>query len=136
MTGITDINVLLASMEPELQPGEFFFCSLPASSKLPDGVEPVGMFLEKEGRTLIVDTVSADRLDCVRSAPMRCISLTVHSSLEAVGLTAAMSTELTRHNISANVVAAYHHDHIFVASGHADRAVEALRELSRRSAST
>ena len=136
MSGITNLNVLLASMEPELQPGEFVFCSLPTSENLPEGIEPIGMFLENEGRTLIVDTVSADRLDCVRSAAMRCISLTVHSSLDAVGLTAAMSTELTRHNISANVVAAYHHDHIFVASADAERAVEALRDLSRRSAST
>jgi len=63
---------------------------------------------------------------------MRQITLTVHSSLEAVGLTAAFATELTRHGISANVVAGYYHDHIFVGAGDAERAVAALQGLSER----
>ncbi len=136
MTGITDLNVLLAGMEPELQPGEFVFCSLPHGQELPEGIEPVGTFREQEGLTLIVDAGVAMRLDCPKSAPMRCISLTVYSSLEAVGLTAAFSAELSRHGISANVVAAYHHDHIFVGAADTGRAMQALCDLSRRSAAT
>ena len=135
MTGITDLNMLLASMEPELQPGEFVFCSLPRGQLPPEGIEPIGTFREKEGLTLIVDASAAGRMDCVKSAPMRCISLMVHSSLEAVGLTAAFSTELGRHGISANVVAAYYHDHIFVGAADAEHGMQALRDLSRRSAS-
>jgi hypothetical protein len=134
MAGITDLSTLLASMEPELQQGELVFCSMPGSETLPAGIAPLGMFREKEGLTLIVETGAAARLDCPKSAPMRCISLTVHSALEAVGLTAAISAELTRHDISANVVAGYYHDHIFVGSADADRAVAALRDLSARSA--
>lgn len=134
MTAITDLDTLLASMKPELQPGEFVFCSLPPEEALPDGIEPLGMFLEKEGRTVIVDAASATGLDCPKTAPMRYITLTVHSSFEAVGLTAAFSTELGRHGISANVVAGYYHDHIFVAARDAERAADVLRELSRRSA--
>lgn len=68
----------------------------------------------------------------VASKPMRQITLTVHSSLDAVGLTAAFATELTRHGISANVVAGYYHDHIFVAEKDAERAVAALEALSSR----
>lgn len=135
MAGVTDLAILLASMEPELQPGLFVFCSIPHGQRLPDDVVPVGRFIEKEGHTLILDADTADRLDCPKSAPMRQITLTVHSSLDAVGLTAAFATELGSHGISANVVAGYYHDHIFVGAGDAGRAMEALRDLSRRSAS-
>lgn len=134
MTGITDLNILLASMEPDLQPGEFVFSSIPASAAVPQGIEVLGMFLEKEGRTLIVKSDDASLIPGEHSGPMRCISLTVHSSLDAVGLTAAVSAALTRHNISANVVAAYYHDHIFVAATDAQRAVEVLKTLSQSNA--
>ena len=66
---------------------------------------------------------------------MRQITLKVHSSLEAIGLTAAMSRALMEAGISANVVAAYYHDHIFVPAADAERAVEALRQLSAASRS-
>jgi hypothetical protein len=58
------------------------------------------------------------------------ISLDVHSSLEAVGLTAAFATALGNEGISANVIAAYYHDHIFVPTADAERAVAALKALS------
>lgn len=134
MTGITDLPTLLASMEPELQPGEFVFCSIPAPVAVPQSIDFLGMFLEKEGRTLIVRADDAPLISGVVSSPMRCITLTVHSSLDAVGLTAAFATALTRHNISANVIAAYYHDHIFVAPADAERAVEVLKALSKSSA--
>jgi len=133
MTGIIDLETLLASMEPELQPGEFVFCTLPPGAELERDVAALATFMEKEGLTLIIDAVIAARLDCPKSGPMRQISLKVHSSLEAVGLTAAISAELTRHGISANVVAAFYHDHIFVGSADAERAVMALKALSKRS---
>jgi hypothetical protein len=59
------------------------------------------------------------------------ISLTVHSSLDAVGLTAAFSSKLAEHGISANVFAGYYHDHIFVQSELAQSAIEALNEIAR-----
>ena len=55
------------------------------------------------------------------------ITLTVHSDLQAVGLTAAVAEVLTKASISCNVVAAAFHDHIFVP---ADRAADALAELA------
>lgn len=57
------------------------------------------------------------------------ITLKVHSSLEAVGLTAAFSNALAKHQISCNVVAGYYHDHIFVDSAMADTAINILQQL-------
>ncbi|WP_260563531.1 ACT domain-containing protein [Alteromonas sp. KS69] len=57
----------------------------------------------------------------------------VHSSLDAVGMTAVMSAALTQANISANVVAGYYHDHIFVPAGRADEAIAVLFELANPS---
>jgi hypothetical protein len=59
----------------------------------------------------------------------RCITLSVHSSLDAVGLTAVVATQLAAHNISANVIAAFYHDHVFVPAPHADAALAALQAL-------
>jgi uncharacterized protein len=58
------------------------------------------------------------------------ITLTVHSSLEAVGLTATFSKALAENNISCNVVAAYYHDHIFVDAKDAAKAMKILHILS------
>ena len=64
------------------------------------------------------------------SAVFRCIRLNVHSSLQAVGLTAAISTRLARHGISANLLAGAYHDHLLVPAGDAERALCLLEELS------
>jgi hypothetical protein len=74
----------------------------------------------------------ADEYNIPYSGVFSCITLSVHSSLDAVGLTAAVSTKLTQVNISANVIAAYYHDHVFVASKDAQRALSALNELVRQ----
>lgn len=130
MSGGTDLDQLLATMEPALSEGCFVYASVPVAAlaeHLSRG--PIGLFREEEGITLILPAEAADGL--AASAPMRLITLTVHSSLEAVGLTAAFSVALTEAGISANVVAGYYHDHIFVPERDADRAIEALRALSR-----
>ncbi len=131
MTGITDLSVLLSTLEPMLIEGEFVYATVPhdmVSDYLSLG--PIGLFREAEGLTLILPKETADAAGLAASAPMRCITMMVHSALEAVGLTAAMATALTTAGISANVVAAYYHDHIFVPSADADRAVETLRALA------
>ncbi|SJL84053.1 hypothetical protein VPAL9027_02033 [Vibrio palustris] len=66
-------------------------------------------------------------------ATFKQITRTVHSSLEAVGITAAVSFTLACANISANVIAAYYHDHIFVPSDHTEQAVRTLHALSHLS---
>lgn len=131
MSGVSDLAVLIETMEPVLVEGRFVYASVPAG-ELADylGRAPLGMFREQEGVTLILPAEAA--ADLAVSPPMRMITLTVHSSLAAVGLTAAFATALTAEGISANVVAGYHHDHIFVPERQAEQALAALRALSRR----
>lgn len=129
MTGITDLAILLQQMQPALRPGEYVYCTVPESDLAAFlALSPLGFFREDEGLTLIVEQAAADEAGLAYGPVMRCITLTVHSALEAVGLTAAVAAALTRHGISANVVAAYHHDHIFVPADDADRALLALKE--------
>ncbi|WP_421591409.1 ACT domain-containing protein [Shinella sp. M27] len=130
MSGVTDLDELLKTMEPALAEGRFVYACVPADELASHLFrQPIGIFQEAEGLTLIVPEAAAEGLSA--SPPMRMITLTVHSSLEAVGLTGAFAAALTREGISANVVAAYHHDHIFVPERDAERALHALRALSR-----
>ncbi|MCQ1574015.1 ACT domain-containing protein [Neorhizobium galegae] len=131
MSGFTDLSLLLATLEPVLLEGEFVYATVPPE-KLQEylGLKPIGLFFEKEGLTLILLKETAEKAELASSAPFRCITMMVHSSLEAVGMTAAMAAALTKEGISANVVAAYYHDHIFVPAADAERAVAALRALS------
>lgn len=132
MAGEEDLGKLLATMQPVLQPGAFVFAVIDGH-EVPGGLDPIGTFREAEGLTLILPAHDAIHPDISASKPMRQITLMVHSSLDAVGLTAAFATELTQHGISANVVAGYFHDHIFVAAADAERAVGVLQALSDRS---
>ena len=129
MTGITDLNTLIATMEPELSPHLFVFASVrhPTAQMLNTAK---GMFVEKEGVSLILQDTIAQEQKIEGDGPYACITLNVHSSLEAVGLTAAFAQTLTAANISANVVAGYYHDHIFVAQKDAPEAMGVLNTLS------
>ncbi|MFA0052215.1 ACT domain-containing protein [Vibrio breoganii] len=130
MSGIKELDQLLKSMKPHLVDGEFVFCTV--EGKLSDYVEldPVGTFIEPEGLTLVLERSVAEQHQLSFDGAFRMITLTVHSSLEAVGLTAAVSTKLAEKGISANVIAAYYHDHIFVQAAKADLALQALKEFS------
>lgn len=129
MAGIVELEDLLSSMEPALIDGEFVFCT--TSGELADFVElaPLATFQEAEGLTLLLEKSVADSANMVFEGVYRQITLTVHSSLDAVGLTAAVSTKLAEKGISANVLAAYYHDHIFVQAEKAEAALAALLEF-------
>ncbi|ELV8694150.1 ACT domain-containing protein [Vibrio fluvialis] len=130
MVGITELQVLLQSMQPELKDEEVVFCSV--SGDLQDYLElkPLAMFHEREGLTLVLSKVTAQTHGLAFDGSFQQITLNVHSSLEAVGLTAAVSAALTQQEISANVIAAYYHDHIFVPTQRANDALNALKALS------
>jgi len=131
MSGETDLNKLIASMQPVLSEQEYVFASLDKDS--PDllaELAPLGTFYENEGVTVIVSKTNADVSGLSYQGVFQCITLNVHSSLDAVGLTAAVSTALTHQNISANVVAAYYHDHIFVPIAKASQALACLQKLA------
>lgn len=132
MAGETDLNTLLATLQPVAEETEYRFCSVSPErfSQLP--VRSVkGFFREAEGVTVIISAQDAQIYGISGEGPFTCITCHVHSSLEAVGLTAAMSAALTGQGISANVVAGFYHDHVFVASADAQRAVQCLSQLGQ-----
>ena len=128
MNGEVNLSNILKSMNPELNAGEYVFCT----TKNPDIINPeyiISMIREKEGFTVVVEKNIADQLKLSYSFVAKWISLTVHSSLEAVGLTAAFANALAKENISCNVIAGYYHDHIFLRLEEAGRAMEILKKL-------
>ena len=132
MTGENDLEKLLASMSPELSDGEYVFCTF-QNARYGDyaELEPIASVEETEGLTLIVPKHKADENNLTYESVFRCITLTIYSSLDAIGLTAAFSNKLTEHGISANVIAGYYHDRIFVQYEHAERAIDVLSEFAR-----
>jgi hypothetical protein len=131
MSGETDLNKLIGSMQPVLGEQEYVFASLDKDSAISLAeLAPLGTFYEKEGLTVIVSKTNADASGLSYQGVFKCITLNVHSSLDAVGLTAAVSTALTLQNISANVVAAYYHDHIFIPIAKASQALSCLQKLT------
>jgi uncharacterized protein len=130
MSGVADLTKLLASMNPELSSKEVVFCSFPDASVENELLRAAsGYFREREGVTLIIGRAEAERYGVPFRATLRAITLTVHSSLEAVGFTAAVASRLAAHGISANVMAACYHDHIFVPAPDAERALQVLQAL-------
>ncbi len=116
---------MLAGMAPVLNPGRYAFRTLAKGGAVPEGA--VGWFHEAEGPSVIVPAPDGEAL------PLRWITLTVHSALDGVGLTAAVSGALADAGIACNMVAAHHHDHLFVPEGDADRALAILRALQAES---
>jgi len=119
-------------MSPVLSTGEFVFVTF-AQARYGDHVElqPIASFNEPEGLTLVVPKECADQHDVPYNSVFSTITLQVHSSLEAVGLTAAFSAALSEQGISANVIAGFYHDHIFVPQESAATAMAALVALTQ-----
>ena len=130
MPGEKELAKMLETIEPKLQTGDYVFCSVRDTAGL-DMADVVLYFREEEGTTVILKKEKADQLQLPYSFVAGWITLTVHSSLEAVGLTAAFSQALAAQGISCNVVAAYFHDHIFVPQADAPKAMEVIRGLRK-----
>jgi hypothetical protein len=130
MSGISELDELLRSMRPKLLDPEFVFCTVPDCLSDYASLNPIATFVESEGLTLVLEKAKAQKAGLKFEGTFNQITLTVHSSLEAVGLTAAVSTKLASKGISANVIAAFYHDHIFVQSAKAESALLALQEFS------
>ena len=128
MAGERDLAKLLGGMRPRLNPGRYVYCTLPA--KVPAGMRPVVTVAEPEGVTVVVAQEEADSLGLRYEYVAAWITLQIHSALEAVGLTAAVAGRLAEAGISCNVVAGFHHDHLFVTADDADRAVQVLEDLA------
>ncbi|MFJ8858077.1 ACT domain-containing protein [Streptomyces sp. NPDC102451] len=132
MTGERDLRTLLHGMRPELNPGRYVYTTLPGG-EVPTGVTPVVTVSEQEGLTAVVPEAQALASGLAYHFAAGWITLRVHSALDAVGLTAAVSLALTDAGISCNVVAGFHHDHLFVPYARAADAVRALEALAAES---
>lgn len=131
MRGETSLQVLLADMRPVLREGTYAFCLLPAGHRAP--AESFATVIEDEGTTAIVPLDLARQLRLEPLYVASCVTLTVHSALEAVGLLAAVTAELAGAGISCNVVSAVHHDHLFVPAGRGGETIEILSRLAATS---
>lgn len=126
------MDTLLGSLSPQMMTGEFVFCSWPdACYGDHSDLAPVAAICETEGLTLVIPRARADQESLSYNGVFRGITLTVHSSLDAVGLTAAVTRRLAEHGLSANVVAGYYHDHIFVQAATAQRALVVLETIAQ-----
>jgi len=132
MTGERDLHALLQGMKPEMQDGVFVFCAVPDATDILAGIKPRLAFREREATTVVVRREEADILGLPHQFPSRLITLSIHSSLEAVGFLAAITARLAEAGISANVVSAFYHDHLFVPEHRADEALALLHDMAGR----
>jgi hypothetical protein len=132
--GETNLTRLLAGMMPKLQPGIFVFATLPYGSPIPAGIEPIMIFRESEGVTLIFDEGEAAKAGIAFTFRSRMITLEIHSSLEAVGFLAAITARLAKAAMGVNPVSAFHHDHLFVPVDRAEEALLILDQLAAEAA--
>lgn len=130
MSGEIDLAVLLRSMEPDLHAEEYGFGQLKPGAAMPAGLEPFAVISEQDGLTVIAPAAALARHAIVHEAGWARISLHVHSSLSAVGLTARVAAALAARGISANVVAGFLHDHFFVQWARRHEAMDILTGLA------
>jgi len=131
MNGTVELSTLLKTMHPELSEVDYVFCTVQSDIDSISQLEPISIFKEDEGLTLVLEKSTAEAQGFTFSGVFNKITLQVHSSLDAVGLTAAVAQALTDKGISANVIAGYYHDHIFVQTHKSALAVKALFSLSK-----
>ena len=132
MAGETDLKAILQSLSPIMLDETYVFCTVVGAS-YGDYAEsaPIASYQEHEGLTLVLTQESADASELEYEGLFSCITLQVHSSLESVGLTAVVTGKLAAYEISANIIAGYYHDHVFVPQSQASEAFVLLRDLNK-----
>ena len=123
MSGESNIIQLIKGMKPILNEGEYVFSTIKNTQQV-DRADTLGEFKEKEGVTIVMEKQRALEYGLTVESVFAWITLEIHSSLDAVGLTAAFSNELAQHQVSCNVIAGYYHDHIFVDTKDSEKAIK------------
>jgi len=133
MTGIlSSREAMVGGMNPLLRSGVWVFCTLPGDQAPEEALAAsLAMFREDEGLALVLPLEAAQRLGFDTTQPMARIVLQVFSALDGVGLTAAVATALADQGIACNMIAAYHHDNVFVPLARADESLAILRQLQQ-----
>lgn len=133
VSGETDLDTLLRSMSAVLFDGIFVFATVDGD-EVPEGVTPRMMFQETEGTTLILEKDYAEAAGIAYEFPSRMITLNIHSSLEAVGFMARISTALAAEGMGVNPVSGFYHDHLFVPDGREADAMRVLQAVADQNA--
>ncbi len=130
MAGETDLDALLRDLSPMLADEKHGFATIAIGQGWPQGLVPVATFAEAEGASVIALSSILEGIGLDFEGDWAKITIGAQSALESVGLTARIAGVLAENDISANIVAAYHHDHIFVPWEKRDDAMAALQSLS------
>lgn len=125
---ISNLNQLIECMDPVLHAGVYVFTSIENRETL-KGLKSIASMEESEGLSVVLREEDARELGLAVLFRAAWITLTVHSDLLAVGLTAAFADALAKAGISCNVVAGAFHDHLFVPVEHAEKAMRILKRL-------
>jgi hypothetical protein len=131
MDGITDLKDLLEKMSPFLHESPYVFISLSRETFNKLSFDPLCTFREQEGMTVITEESIAEENKFPYDAKWACITLTVNSSLSAVGFLAFITGKLTEAGISINPVSAFYHDHLFVPWERRNEVMEILLNISK-----
>lgn len=125
-----DLDGLLATLKVRLRPGRWCVVS---GVDLPAGVEVAATVTEPEGTSAVIAVEDAERLGERPDFVAAWLTLDVPSALDAVGLSAAVTTALAARGIACNLLAGFHHDHLLVPHDRADDAIAALEALAEAS---
>jgi uncharacterized protein len=121
-----DLATLLATLDVVRRPGTFVFLQVPPGAEPPPGT--AAMVDEGDSVTYVVDEATLGAPGSRFRAAW--LTLTVHSALDSVGLTAAVASALAQRGIPGNVLAGHDHDHLLVPVERADEAIAVLRRLA------
>jgi hypothetical protein len=132
VTGEFKLKALLRDMKPAMQEGIFVFCTIAKDERIPASITPLLTFREPEGTTVVIGREEAESTGLPYQFASRLITLSIHSSLDAVGFLAAITARLAEAGISVNAVSAFYHDHLFVPDHRADEALCLLQNISAR----
>lgn len=127
MTPIMDLDQNLATLDPRVEGSYIFDCV----DAIPHGLEPFVTVREAEGITVVVTEAEAREFGLATDAIFTRISLGAYTDLAAIGITATVSQTLASRAIPCNVIAGFHHDHLFVPKGKSKEALQLLTELTR-----
>lgn len=129
-SGETNLDKLIGAMQPQLHDSVYVFATVPVDFDW-HSLNPVMVFKEAEGLSLILSQDEAAVAGIKSEFPCRMITLNIHSSLDAVGFLARITTSLATLDMGVNPVSGFYHDHLFVPVDRADEAMEALLAMTR-----
>lgn len=126
MSVLSNFDEILAALDPQPEGVYVFTCV----SEVPAGLTPFAQICEAEGTTIVCTYDQAREAGLSLEHSYARITLGVESALNSVGLTAAITQTIASRSIACNVIAGFHHDHIFVQADRQAEALELLKELS------